>query len=202
MTIVCFSPERFLKLDKKGYLESKPIKGTARRGKNKQEDEQLKKQLQYSEKEQAENLMIVDLLRNDLGKICEIGSVTVPKLMSIETYSTVHQMVSTVRGKIKPDVTPLDCIKACFPGGSMTGAPKKRTMEIIDELETEARGIYSGSIGFIALNGTIDLNIVIRTAIITPEQTTIGIGGAITILSNPQDEFEEIILKAKAIIDN
>ncbi|MGI0482167.1 aminodeoxychorismate synthase [Geminocystis sp. CENA526] len=200
MGIVCSSPERFLLLDKEGILESKPIKGTVKRGKTKEEDIQLKNSLQFSEKEKAENLMIVDLLRHDLSRVCQVGSVCVPKLMSIETYSTVHQMVSTIKGKIRNDVKPIDCIKACFPGGSMTGAPKKKTLEIIDELETEARGIYSGSIGFLAFNGTMDLNIVIRTAIITPNHSSIGVGGAITILSDKSKEFEETILKAKALL--
>lgn len=200
MSIISSSPEMFLEIGKDRKVISKPIKGTAERRSNPVDDQVIKAKLAASEKDRSENLMIVDLLRNDLGKVCKTGTVSVPVLMDIETYATVHQMVSTITGELRDEVSVMDCLRATFPGGSITGAPKIRTMQIIDEVEKAPRGVYTGSIGFLGVNGTAALNIAIRTAVMVDREVTIGAGGAIVDLSDPDSEFEEIIVKARPLI--
>jgi para-aminobenzoate synthetase len=198
LAIVSSSPERFIGIDRERRVQARPIKGTAPRSPDPLRDEQLRASLLNDEKTFAEHLMIVDLLRNDLGRVCEVDSVRVPQFMVVEPYTTVHQLISTITGVLERERTPVECVRACFPGGSMTGAPKLRTMGIIDDIEREARGVYSGAIGYFGVDGSVDLNIVIRTIVMRPGATTIGAGGAIVMQSDPQEEFEEILLKARA----
>ena len=200
VAVLSASPERFLSIGSDGVVESKPIKGTRPRGATAAEDESARLDLASHEKDRAENLMIVDLVRNDLNRVCEIGSVHVPKLFDVETYAPVHQLVSTVRGTLRDDVSAVDCVRATFPGGSMTGAPKVRTMQIIDRLEEGPRGFYSGALGWFALGGAADLSIVIRTITATSSEATFGVGGAIVALSDADAEFEETVVKSRATV--
>ena len=200
LAIVSASPESFLEIDSQGQIRTKPIKGTRARAIDPNEDAEAVYQLAHNIKERAENLMIVDLLRNDLGRVCKIGSVKVPQLMQVETYAALHQLVSEITGELKDDRDALDCLLAAFPGGSMTGAPKIRSMKILRALEQKPRGIYSGALGHLAFNGALSLSMIIRTAIISDHRIDIGIGGAIVALSESDAEFDETLLKANALL--
>jgi para-aminobenzoate synthetase len=192
------SPELFLRIDGDRQVMTRPIKGTAPRRDDPVEDRREAERLGRSAKTRAENLMIVDLLRNDLGRVCEIATITVPEFLAVETYATMHQLVSTVQGRLRSDVSAIDCVRACFPGGSMTGAPKLRTMEIIDAIEGEARGVYAGALGYFGPDASAELSIVIRTAVMWGATMRVGAGGAIVLASDPEDEFAEMLLKASA----
>ena len=197
VSVLSASPERFLRVDCDRVAESRPIKGTAPRHPDPAVDARVAERLRTGAKTRAENLMIVDLLRNDLGRVCEVGSVRVPAFMYIESHATVHQLVSTIRGRLRPEVSTMAAVRACFPGGSMTGAPKARTMEIIDRLESSARGVYSGALGYVSHSGEADLSIVIRSAVRAGGELAIGAGGAIVLDSDPEEEYEEMLLKAR-----
>jgi len=195
--VCCLSPERFLK--KLGVkVMSEPIKGTSARAEDIVEDQKLRDELK-SEKNEAENLMIVDLVRHDLSQVCRPGSVKVSKLYEIQSFGTVHQLISRVEGEVAADRDPVDVIEACFPMGSMTGAPKKRVMEAIDDLENYKRGIYSGSIGYFTPDGDFDFNVVIRSAVIQSGILTYPVGGAITGDSDPSGEWSETEIKARVL---
>lgn len=199
VSVISSSPERFLHIHDR-EIESKPIKGTRPRRSDFFKDEAMYFELLHSEKDRAENVMIVDLVRNDLGRVSETSSVRVNRLFEIEKYKTVFQMVSTINSKLKEECTNIDAVKACFPPGSMTGAPKIRAMEIIDELELFNRGVYSGALGYIGYDGTMDLSVVIRTLIMQGEQGYFQTGGAIVWDSEAEEEYQECIDKAQGII--
>jgi para-aminobenzoate synthetase component 1 len=197
--VLCASPERFLRLEGR-RVETRPIKGTRPRAQDPRLDAELAEALQRSEKDRAENVMIVDLLRNDLSKSCALGSVRVPKLFELESYATVHHLVSTVTGELRPECDALDLLRGCFPGGSVTGAPKLRAMQIIEELEPHRRGVYCGAIGYIGFDGTMDLNIAIRTLVCSRGTIRCWAGGGIVADSRAEDEYRETFDKAAALL--
>lgn len=198
--VLSASPERFLRL-RGGRARSAPIKGTRPRGGSPQSDEQLAEELLASSKDRAENVMIADLVRSDLGRVCAPGSVRVEGLCRLESFATVHHLVSNVIGRVRPGCDRLDVVRALFPGGSMTGAPKVRAMEVIDEIEREERGIYSGSIGYLSCDGTVDFNIVIRTLVCRDGVAHLRVGGGIVAESEPLAEYRESLDKARALLD-
>jgi para-aminobenzoate synthetase component 1 len=200
ISLLSASPEQFLTVSPTGTIESRPIKGTRARGADPESDAVLAHDLASSEKERAENLMIVDLMRNDIGSVSEIGSVDVPSLLQVESYAQVHQLVSTVRGQLATGLVPVDAVIACFPAGSMTGTPKSSATRILDELEAVPRGIYSGVFGYFGLDGRVDLAMVIRSIVLDATHATIGAGGGITALSDPDEELAEVKLKAAALL--
>jgi para-aminobenzoate synthetase len=201
LELVSTSPEMFLRVESTGLLSTMPIKGTRPRDEDPSLDAAAAKELGQNLKERAENLMIVDLMRNDLGRVSEPGSVSVPKLFEVQSYATVHQLVSTVESKLAPNQTAASALQAAFPGGSMTGAPKIRAMQIIDDLEGCSRGAYSGAIGYFGFDGSAEFAMTIRSMVFEGDRLSIGVGGGITSDSEPEAEFEEIRLKARALLE-
>jgi para-aminobenzoate synthetase len=197
--VLSCSPEQFLAVRRDGRISARPIKGTAPRHPYPERDARAAAALADSVKDRAENLMITDLLRHDLGRVSQPGTVRVPDLMAVEAFATVHHLVSTITARLRPEADALDAVAAAFPPGSMTGAPKERTVEILDALEPAARGIYGGAIGWLGVDGAAELSVVIRTAVCTDRRTTVGVGGAITHLSDPAAEWEEARLKGRAL---
>ena len=198
VVIASSSPERFLRLQG-DRVETRPIKGTIRRGKNQEEDELNSAWLLNSVKDRAENMMIVDLERNDLGRVCRYGSIKVTELAVLEKYPSVFHLTSTVVGRLRKEVTRIDLLKATFPGGSITGAPKIRSMEIIDELEPTRRSLYTGSIGYLSFDGDLDLNIIIRSFLIKGNKAYFQLGGAVVYDSDPEAEYQETLIKGQAL---
>ena len=199
VTIVSASPERFLKVEG-DLVETRPIKGTRPRGKDPVEDGRLAQELTHSTKDRAENVMIVDLERNDLGRVCRYGTVNVTELAILETFPTVFHLTSTVVGRLRRGKNNIDLLKATFPGGSITGAPKVRAMEIIDEMEPTKRSVYTGSIGYLSFNEDMDINIVIRTFLTKEGKAYFNVGGGIIYDSDSETEYMETLDKAKALI--
>ena len=199
VTVLSASPEQFLRVEDR-QVETRPIKGTRPRGGSSEDDAAQAQALQDSEKDWAENIMIVDVLRNDLGRVCRIGSVRAPSLMNVEQHPTVHHLVSTVTGELAEGADAVDLLRACFPGGSITGAPKIRAMEIIEELEPSRRGIYCGAIGYLGFNGTMNTSIAIRTMVVTKGTLSFGVGGGIVMDSDPEAEYRETLDKARGLM--
>ncbi len=200
VSVVSASPERFLRL-RGDWVETRPIKGTRPRGRTPQEDEELANELLNSPKDRAENIMIVDLERNDLGRVCRYGTVKVTELTILEVFPTIFHLTSTVIGRLREGKNGIDLLRATFPGGSITGAPKVRAMEIIDELEPTRRSVYTGSIGYLGFNGDLDLNIAIRTFLVKGGRAYFQVGGAVVYDSEPENEYQETLDKARALVD-
>ena len=198
--LVSSSPEQFLRITPDGTITTRPIKGTRPRGRTPEHDAQLEAELLSSDKERAENLMIVDLMRNDLGRVAVTGSVAVTQLLAVESYAQVHQLVSTVTARLADGVSGVDAVEAAFPAGSMTGAPKISAMTILDRLEQGPRGVYSGAFGYFGTDGAVDLAMVIRSIVIDASGASVGTGGGITALSVIAEEIDEIRVKAAALL--